>query len=231
MEVTLSSKMLVDFHWITRFIPQKIEIFINTAVRTSSHVFGMLWRIHSFHNIHFENKLHGKLIMLKRSCFSLNVILLPSCLSVTSQCFWSKGKSAAELRLQIWYVTSLLHTLWVLINWASLIKQFYIPEIMILTTSVKMFWTVLTDCKISVHPILYRPSVQIRFPIGFQIISNTRYDTLIPRMALWKQNLLTCALTAAVAFEAQSLWSFALHEMIMPRPETVLKIVFWNTSQ
>jgi hypothetical protein len=33
----------------------------------------------------------------------------------------------------------------------------------------------------------------------------TRCDNLIPGMALWKQNLLTCALVAAVAFEILSL--------------------------
>jgi hypothetical protein len=38
----------------------------------------------------------------------------------------------------------------------------------------------------------------------------TRCDNLIPGMALWKQNLLTCALAAAVAFEILSLWSYAL---------------------
>ena len=59
----------------------------------------------------------------------------------------------------------------------------------------------------------------------------TRCDNLIPGMALWKQNLLTCALAAAVAFEILSLWSYALRETMVPPPETVLKIVFRNTSQ
>jgi hypothetical protein len=38
----------------------------------------------------------------------------------------------------------------------------------------------------------------------------TRCDNLIPGMALWKQNLLTCAVAAAVALEILSLWSYAL---------------------
>jgi hypothetical protein len=63
------------------------------------------------------------------------------------------------------------------------------------------------------------------------IHTNIRCDNLIPRMALWKQNLLTCALAAAVAFEILSLWSYALHEMMVPLPDTVLKTVFWNTLQ
>jgi len=42
-------------------------------------------------------------------------------------------------------------------------------------------------------------------------MKNTWCDNLIPGMALWKQNLLTCALAAAVAFEIVSLWSYALH--------------------
>jgi hypothetical protein len=45
-------------------------------------------------------------------------------------------------------------------------------------------------------------------------------------MALWEQNLLTCVLTAAVTFEILSLLSYALHETMVPLPETVLKIVF-----
>ena len=55
-------------------------------------------------------------------------------------------------------------------------------------------------------------------------------DNLNPRMALWKQNLITCAPTAAVTFEILSLWSYALCETMVPLPETVLKIVFQNTS-
>jgi hypothetical protein len=50
-------------------------------------------------------------------------------------------------------------------------------------------------------------------------------------MALWKPNLLACALAAAVAFEVLNLWSSALWEMMVPLQETVLKIVFWNISQ
>ena len=60
---------------------------------------------------------------------------------------------------------------------------------------------------------------------------STWCDNLIPGMALWKQNLLTCALAAAVAFEILSLWNCALRETIVPLPETVLEIVFRNTSQ
>jgi hypothetical protein len=36
---------------------------------------------------------------------------------------------------------------------------------------------------------------------------------------------------AAVAFEILSLRSYAFREMMVPLPETVLKIVFQNTSQ
>ena len=36
-------------------------------------------------------------------------------------------------------------------------------------------------------------------------------NNLIPGMSLWKQNLLTCALTAAVAFKILYLWSYALY--------------------
>ena len=39
----------------------------------------------------------------------------------------------------------------------------------------------------------------------FVMVPNTWGDNLIPGTALWKQNLLTCALTAAVAFEIPSL--------------------------
>ena len=56
-------------------------------------------------------------------------------------------------------------------------------------------------------------------------------DNLIPAMALWKQNLLTYALTAAVTFEILSVWSYALSETMEPLLETALKIVFQNTSQ
>ena len=59
----------------------------------------------------------------------------------------------------------------------------------------------------------------------------TTCDNLTPEMALWKQSLLTCALEAAVTFEMLSLWSYALRETMVPLPETVLKIVFRNTSQ
>jgi hypothetical protein len=55
-------------------------------------------------------------------------------------------------------------------------------------------------------------------------------DNLIPEMALWKQNFLTCALTAAVAFGTLSLWSYALRETMVSLLETFLKIVFRNTS-
>jgi hypothetical protein len=58
----------------------------------------------------------------------------------------------------------------------------------------------------------------------------TRCNNWIPGIALWKQNLLTCALAAAVAFEILSLWSYALRETMVPLPEIVLKIVFRNTS-
>jgi len=43
--------------------------------------------------------------------------------------------------------------------------------------------------------------------------------------------LLARALTAAVAFEILSLWSYALRETMVMLPETVLNIVFRNTSQ
>jgi hypothetical protein len=58
-----------------------------------------------------------------------------------------------------------------------------------------------------------------------------RCDNLIPGMGPWKQNLLTCALAAAVALEILFLWSYALRETMVPLPETVLKIVFRNTTQ
>jgi hypothetical protein len=57
------------------------------------------------------------------------------------------------------------------------------------------------------------------------VVRYTWCDNLIPGMAPWKQNLLTCALAAAVAFEILSLWSCALHETMVPLPQTVLKIV------
>jgi hypothetical protein len=49
----------------------------------------------------------------------------------------------------------------------------------------------------------------------------TRRDNLIPRMALWKQNLLTRTLVAAIAFEIPSLRSYALCETMMPLPESL----------
>jgi hypothetical protein len=54
-------------------------------------------------------------------------------------------------------------------------------------------------------------------------------DNSIPGMALWKQNLLSCLLTAAIAFEILSTWSYALRDAMVPLPKTVLKIVFRNT--
>jgi hypothetical protein len=54
---------------------------------------------------------------------------------------------------------------------------------------------------------------------------STRCDNLIPGMALWKQN------AALVNFEKFSLWTYVLRETMMPLAETVLKIVFQNTSQ
>ena len=56
-------------------------------------------------------------------------------------------------------------------------------------------------------------------------------NNLIPGTALWMQNLFTCSLAAAVAFEILSFWRYALRETVVPLPETVLKIVFRNTSQ
>jgi hypothetical protein len=54
-------------------------------------------------------------------------------------------------------------------------------------------------------------------------------DNSISGMALWKQMLPTCALSAAVTFEILSLWrSYALRETMVPLPETVLEIVFRN---
>ena len=47
---------------------------------------------------------------------------------------------------------------------------------------------------------------------------------LIPGMYPWKQNLLICALTAAVVFEKLPLWSHAFRETKVPLPENVLKI-------
>ena len=67
--------------------------------------------------------------------------------------------------------------------------------------------------------------------VTYSVHYYTWCDNLIPGMALWKQNLLTCALVAAVAFKILLLWSYALREMMVPLPETVLKIVLWNTSQ
>ena len=67
--------------------------------------------------------------------------------------------------------------------------------------------------------------------VMLNLVVQTRCDNLIPGMALWKHNLLTCALAAAVAFEILSLWSYVLRETMVPLPETVLKIVFRNTSQ
>ena len=61
---------------------------------------------------------------------------------------------------------------------------------------------------------------------------HTWCDSLIPGMALWKQNLLTRALAAAVAFEILSLWIYALSETMVPLPETVLKIVLrWMSER
>jgi hypothetical protein len=41
-------------------------------------------------------------------------------------------------------------------------------------------------------------------------------DNLILGMAVWKYNLLTSAVAAAVAFEMLSLWSYVLREMMVP---------------
>ena len=51
----------------------------------------------------------------------------------------------------------------------------------------------------------------------------TRCNNLIPGIALWKQNLLTCALAAAVAFEILSFWSYALRKTMVPLPENSLE--------
>jgi hypothetical protein len=47
-------------------------------------------------------------------------------------------------------------------------------------------------------------------PVQTTYYRDAWHDSLIPGMAMWKQNLLTYALTAAVAFEILSLWSYAL---------------------
>jgi len=73
--------------------------------------------------------------------------------------------------------------------------------------------------------------IHIKLKLSSTFFKYTWCDNLIPGMALWKQNLLTCALAAAVAFEILSLWNYALREMMVPLPETVLKIIFRNTSQ
>jgi hypothetical protein len=62
-------------------------------------------------------------------------------------------------------------------------------------------------------------------------IQFSRSENLIPGMVLWKQYLLICVPAAAVAFEVFSLRSYALRETTVSLPETVLKIVFQNTSQ
>jgi hypothetical protein len=69
---------------------------------------------------------------------------------------------------------------------------------------------------------------QLLHPIHVQ---HTRCDNLIPGMALWKQNFLTCALAADVAFEILPLWSYALRETMVSLQEKILKIVFRNTLQ
>jgi hypothetical protein len=43
-------------------------------------------------------------------------------------------------------------------------------------------------------------------------------------MALWKQNFLTCALVAAIAFETHPLVSYVICETVVPLPETALKL-------
>jgi hypothetical protein len=98
---------------------------------------------------------------------------------------------------------------------------------------------VLPKCFVIDHmPICFSVSaasakIQVRWGKKFdwvQILQmGTRCDNLIPGMALRKQNLLTCALAAAVAFEILSSWSYALRETMVPLPEAVLKIVFRNS--
>jgi len=80
-----------------------------------------------------------------------------------------------------------------------------------------------TNCSTS-FSILYiyeRTLRRVHLPVR-----STWCDNLIPGMAMWKQSLLTCALTVAVAFEILSLWSYALRETMVPLPATVLKTVF-----
>ena len=75
-----------------------------------------------------------------------------------------------------------------------------------------------TNCSTS-FSILYiyeRTLRRVHLPVR-----STWCDNLIPGMAMWKQSLLTCALTVAVAFEILSLWSYALRETMVPLPETV----------
>jgi hypothetical protein len=62
-------------------------------------------------------------------------------------------------------------------------------------------------------------------------LSSTKCDNLIFGMVLWKQNLLTCALAAAVSIEMLSVWSYAIRETTVSLPETVLKTVFRKISQ
>jgi hypothetical protein len=62
-------------------------------------------------------------------------------------------------------------------------------------------------------------------------IINMRCDNLIAGMALWNKYLFACVLVATVVFEILSLWSHALHEKMVPLPETLFKIVFQNTPQ
>jgi hypothetical protein len=46
-------------------------------------------------------------------------------------------------------------------------------------------------------------------------------DNLIPGMALCKQNLLTCALAVAIAFEILDMLSYVLRETMVPLPENL----------
>jgi hypothetical protein len=66
--------------------------------------------------------------------------------------------------------------------------------------------------------ILWLGFLTLNFQIYYEY---KRCDNLIAWIALWKQNLLTFALAAAVALEVFFLWSYALRDTMMPLPESL----------
>lgn len=74
------------------------------------------------------------------------------------------------------------------------------------------------------------PVIRVIVPLSYSWTQeladiSTRYDSLIPGMAPWKQNMLKCLLAVAVGFSI-FLWMYLLCGAMEALPEISLKVIF-----